>query len=388
MSPVVGAWVLASGAWKRRGSADRTPGVAPVGRPSGSGYVRYEDLYVSGNTFQQVLNKVTSGDVLTLPEGTFSFSDFANGFYEGFRVPTACGGIWGSGRNTILQMAPNSSTKGSDTTAVPPSSGTNQCFLMGTWHSNTVLRNFQLLGTPQGHPYNGIRVAGASGAVLTGILCQDVFFNGCWPGYANFPPGETFGFGTNWTNGAQLINCEFDGRDATARTPSCASPFGWNNSSNAYVQDVYAHHSKTGMPTFYKTAGVHTVRLRSEFNGTGSGVLSSAGINHEDVTGTVLHESPSLIINRAGGNSGLHVTLNSGVGNNSAVTLTNVTHDAGPTGGCFSVEIDDNYVDPTGLSQTQTTLPTITKGGVTLTGRDSNAGTSSPDPAAQFFRYH
>lgn len=372
---------------KRKGRADRTPSVPNTGRPSGTGYVTYESLYTTGNTLQQVLNKVTGSNVLTFPEGEFTFDNFANGYYEGVRVPAACGGIWGSGRNTIFKMTPGTSNKANDTTAVPPSSGTNQCYLIGSYHSGPVYRNFQLLGTDQGHYYNGMRLVGTSGARISNVLIRDVFFNGCYPGYANYPPGETFGFGTNWTDNVSLINCEFDGRHPTSRVKDGGSPFGWNNSTNAYVENVYAHHSKTGMPTFYATTGVHTVGLRAEYNGTGGGVLSAAGINHENVAGTVLHESPTLLIDRAGGNTDLHITLQNGIANNPDVTLTNVVHDAGPNT-AFSVMISDGYVDPQGRAQKQTSLPTITKAGAVLTARDANAGNSNPDTATQFFRYH
>src|SRR6478736_10316682 len=74
-------------------------------RPSGTGYVRWEDLYRSGNSFQAVVNKVTGNRILTLPAGTFTFRDFRNGSYDGIRIgdgaAAGCRGIVGSGRNTI-----------------------------------------------------------------------------------------------------------------------------------------------------------------------------------------------------------------------------------------------------------------------------------------------
>ncbi len=87
---------------------------APV-RPSGSGYVRWEDLYRSGDTFQAVVNKVTNNRILTLPEGTFTFRDFRNGYYDGIRVgdgtAAGCKGIVGSGRNTIIRGVANTATR-------------------------------------------------------------------------------------------------------------------------------------------------------------------------------------------------------------------------------------------------------------------------------------
>src|SRR4051794_37669503 len=74
-------------------------------RPSGPGYVRYEDLYVGGDTLQQTFNRVTGNDILTFPEGEFIFDDgFTNGYYDCIRVPTTCGGIAGSGNGTVFRM--------------------------------------------------------------------------------------------------------------------------------------------------------------------------------------------------------------------------------------------------------------------------------------------
>lgn len=398
-----GAWVREGAVYKRRNRADRSPGgggvnqVGPVGvsdRPTGTGYVRYEDLFTSGNTFQQVLNKVTGGAVLTLPEGTFSFSDFANGFYEGVRVPASCGGIWGSGLNTVIEMVAGTSTKASDSTAVPAdgSGGTNQCYLLGVWSSNTLLRNFQLVGTSQPHPYNGIRLAGTSAAPLTGITLQYLLTAGAAPGYANFPPGETFVAGANHVTGLQIIGCEFDGRDPATGTRVCASQIGINNSASAYFQDVYSHHSGYGHGmAFYRVAGIHTVRTRCEYNGGASSGFQHAGvaINQEECSGTVLHESPTLIMDSAHNASGFHVTWNSsaadGYADDPNITLTNVTHDAGrDAAGCLALQIGDTYA---GGATPQTSMPTITKGGVTLTPKDSS-NTSGASAAANFIRYH
>jgi hypothetical protein len=360
-------------------------------RPTGAGYVRYEDTYVSGDTLQQTFNRVTGGKVLTFPEGTFTFSDFANGYYDGVRIgpsgASGCGGIAGSGRGTVFKMVANSSTKQSIGNAT---SGTNPCFLInvqgtsGSPLTAPVLQNFSLIGTAQGHYYNGIMVGYCNDAVISGL-----YLLGASPGYANYPPGETFGIDVWHSPRCTLKNTEIDGRD-TNGTRTCASPFGWNNTTDAYVYNCYVHHSKAGMPTWWYTVNVTTRNLRSEYNGSGSGQLNGYGLNHENVTGIVRHYNPTLIIDKPGGNSGLHMSLNSSSTNDNDVQIIEPIFDAGPTAGCFSVAINDSY-DGAGTgtgTQQQTSLPTVIKNGVTLTGRDANQGTSGADPATQFFRYH
>lgn len=85
-----------------------TPSAAAIARPTGTGYVRYEDLYSSGNDLQTVINKVTGNRVLTFPEGVFTIpSNFRYGYKDGVRLGNrsggaGCRGLVGSGRNTIF----------------------------------------------------------------------------------------------------------------------------------------------------------------------------------------------------------------------------------------------------------------------------------------------
>lgn len=269
-------------------------------------------------------------------------------------------------------MTPGSSTKAG---SVPTTTGdTNEFHLIDMNRSNQVLKNLTLKGTNQGHFYNGLRIGNGSVSPQTGNVVDNVLFWGCWPGNQNFPPGETFGVDTNHTDGCRIINCELDGRDPDTGNRTGASPIGFNTSTNCYVADTYAHHGRTGMLTFWQCSNIHTVRYRCVSTASGSGVFSGSGINHEQVSGEILHESPNLSIDRAGGNTGLHITIFNDATNASPFQITNITHDAGPEG-TFSV----GYYNG---SNAQTTKPTVTKGGVTLTAAAGGTGGSAAT------RYH
>jgi hypothetical protein len=358
---------------------------AAVARMTGPGTVRYEDLYRPGQTLQQVIQAVPSGNILTFPEGEFTFRDFASPVarYEGIRITPNCRGIAGCGRTTVFKMVPYSSTKAS---VVPSQSqgGTNPLTLMKIANvNNAVLANFALVGTPQGHLYNGLSMWNGTNALLDGLYLQ-----GASPGNWHSPPGETASIGFNHTAGTVFRNSEVDGRNP-AGTRVCASPMNWVSCQDVTVQNVYAHHSLAGTCSFYDCHNVTTTDLRSEYNATGSGGLSGSGLNHENVTGRVRHTRPSLIIDRASGNTGLHFNLMSGVGDNPDVVLTDVRHDTGPSrSGCFSVMISDGYHDPYGRTQKQRTLPTITRAGVTLTPIDAKKGTGGAVLTRNYIWYH
>jgi hypothetical protein len=358
---------------------------AATNRPTGTGYVRYEDLYRSGRTLQQVIQAVPSGNVLTFPEGQFTFRDFTSpvGYYDGIRITPNCRGLIGSGRNTVFSMVANSSSKAKSVPA-QGSGGSNPCTLMKIANvDNAVLQNFSLIGTPQGHLYNGLAVTKGKNALLSGLYLQ-----GASPGDSHSPPGETAGIGVNGATGTVLRDSEIDGRDASGRR-LCAAPMNWVSCTNVSVENVYAHHAYASGCTFYNCVNISTTDLRSEYNGTGSGRTNGSAINHEDVSGTIRHTRPTLIIDCASGNTGMHITLQNGVQDVRGITITDVTHDAGPSAsGCFSVMSSSAYKDPSGRPQKQTSKPTVTRQGVTLTPVDSKSGTGGARADKNYIWYH
>lgn len=348
------------------GPTDPPPGDS-TSLPTGSQYVSYTTLNPSGSlSFQQVLNAVPSGKILTLPAGTYTIgSNFPSStFYACVVVPSTCAGIIGQGADvTILQMAPNSSTAKSASEV--PDFDSNPCKLMVIGHGNFTLKNLQVRGTPQGHYYQGVQFYpnGGPNAYMTGIVVDSCKFINSAPGFSGFPPGETFQIDVNWCDGIQILNCEIDGRNPTTLVPESASPIGFNNTKNSYVQDTYTHHGVASCVTWWRCTNIHTLRLTSELTSSGPGNYMGPGLNHEQVDGTVLHESPTLISGY--GTTGLHGTRNSmhfAYLNNDGThpgaisfTMTNVSHDSGPANSALSAMM-------------WTKIPvTITKNGTTLT---------------------
>jgi hypothetical protein len=342
-------------------------------RPTGAQYVTWESLNPSNTlSFKQVLNAVPSGKILTLPAGTFTIgSDFNDSEVTSCFVPSNVGGIWGSGVGvTILQMAPNSSTKGSMVAGIA-AFDTNPCEMMRVVHSNFVLKNLQINGTSQGHAYGGVQIGDGSVQYQTGVVIDTVKIVGV-PGTSNFPPGETFMMDLNWNDAAQILNCEFDGAGVSGAN------LGFNHCKNSYVADTYTHDSghSHGI-AWWRCTGAETLRVRSENNGRGSISSSNFGacLNYEQTDGAILNSGLTVKRGAALGNGGLHIHYLNNDGTHTgttSLTVNGVTHDAGPdAGGCFSM-------------YEWTEVPvTVIKNGVTLSRRTSGAG----NPNTEYYTY-
>jgi hypothetical protein len=315
-----------------------TPSAAAIARPTGSGYVRYEDLYSSGNDLQTVINKVTGNRVLTFPEGVFTIpSNFRYGYKDGVRLGNrsggaGCRGLVGSGRNTIFRMASSSQPRWTG--------GASPYMLIHAIASSadpmiTVeLRNFQIQGTSLGHEYNGLRLSRANGVV------DNVYINGI-TGYDSVPPGETGGISIFQCTSVRVTNTEVDGRRAGVRVSS--SPVMVNNSSGITFQDCYFHHSLTGGGgiAWFESRDSTVTRVRSEYIGSGTGKLAGYCFNHEQST-RITYNDPVMICDRKTTGGTLHMSLNADAargGTDCVLTVKNPKWDATSVGsGKFVVE--------------------------------------------------
>lgn len=354
------------------------------GRPAGPAYVRYEDLYKPGDTFQAVINKVTGGRILTLPEGTFTFRDFTEGNYDGIRIGTGkavgCRGLVGSGRKTIIRGVANTASrdKGGEIAG-------NQITLAG--QPNAVLANFSLFGNPQnGLYYTGIVVYKCPDAKLS-----DLYLRGASRGYSNAPPGETFGINILASDRTTISDCEVDGRDE-AGVPVGASPIGWNSCSDAKVYRTYCHDGKTGMLTFWQTTNVYTEDYKCFSTASGSGKLSGHGINHEQSKGTITHVRPDLRLNGrysqatgATANSGIHMTLCNVDTDVPNFTVIEPVYDHGPSKtDMFCIAAYDGYTIYGRTNQCKS-IPKVVKNGVTLKPSHHPAAGWGDKDASQYF---
>jgi hypothetical protein len=389
------------GSWKRRATTQTAPAPSdppppeptpsPSVRPSGPGYVRYEDLYVSGDSLQAVFNKVSgqyAGSVLTFPAGEFTWSNFTSptGWHDGIRIPTTCRGVAGSGIDvTRFKMVANSSTQAS----VEPTSGTNPLYMWFLDNStlSPLFQDFTFVGTEQGHHYNGLGIAHSPNATF-----QRIKFVGANRGYSNYPPGETFSLGQNYCNNMSVLDCEFDNRDEITGTRVGTSGLGYNNSQNAIVKRTYLHHGVSGMLTFWNQVGIYTEDVYTWSQGTGGGSLASCGINHENTTGVIRHIRPKVIV--AGRYSDQSLTQDGGLhfqfGNSFADMPDCEIYDpifdwSENAQHCLAVAINDGY--PT---QSIVTMPKVYFNGVLARSIDrSNPGSlTGVTPSNAWFRYH
>ncbi len=337
-------------------AAARTTGDVrpPKGTP---GTVQYEDLYRTGMTLQQVFTAASAAVSpatqvrLSFPPGVFMFSDFTQNNMYGIRIPINVG-IAGSGRDganaTVLRMAPFSSTKGPQV-PVRNSGLTNQFTYLGIQNSGAAMppsgmrfENFALLGSDQGHLYNGFRLQHCDRPIIRNLYC------GGFAGDAAAPPGETFGINLYMGQGAQLINVEVNGiRTRQGGLESVgSSPVGHNNHNDSVMTDCYFHHNKYGMPTYWQCSGNLTVNCRSEYNRT--------GFNHERTT-NITHRNPTI---KLGALQPHHFSSMNDQANGS-LTVENPTWDlssASPSGKLVF------YMGPrgTGVVDVQTSGPTVT----------------------------
>jgi hypothetical protein len=269
----------------------------------------------------------------------------------GIRIPSNVG-IAGSGRDgadaTVFKMKVKSSTRAGQVPQ-PGSGKTNQFTYMGIQNagavqppSGMVFKNFAIIGTDQGHLYNGFRLQNCVNPVLSNIYIEGM------AGNQAAPPGETFGINLYKGDGAQLTNIEVDGRRTRqGGTESISSsPIGYNNHSNSVMTNCYFHHCQYGMPTFWQSNDCTTVNCRSEYNKT--------GFNHERAT-RITHKNVTI---KLGGERPHHFTMmndqESGI-----LTVINPTWDlssASPSGKL----VIQMGARGTGVVDKQTTAPTVT----------------------------
>lgn len=340
---------------------------------TGVGYTQYENVFKAGMTFRQVLAAVPSGNILVLPAGIYELVDFTDptGYHAAARLPVGLRGIYGrnidpkGGQAAVIRLRAGSSTQSAYTDV----NGVNPLRVLEIVYANTWLKNLQFYGTDQGHNYNGVQFSGSSTKNVNNCGVDNCFFWGIGQGTSGAPPGETFMLGTNHTDDFQILNSEFDGRNPATNVPWTGSNIGWNNHANAFMQNVNTHHSGFGGGlTFYRINNIHTINTISNV----SNASANTAINHEDCSGAVLHENTTVFIDYATRQRGHHLTFNvsgaDGYGNDPNVSFTNITHDAGPAAGCLMLQIGLSYG---GHTEVQTSFPTITKNGITLTARDN-----------------
>lgn len=265
------------------------PAVDPTIRPTGADYIRYEDLYQSGDTVTAAMARLTTPKIITFPEGKFSCRDFATGYQAGITIPPQCKGIVGSGRGaldgttgTVFTMEPGSSTavaKGwipSSTSSQP-----TQANLVKHYPAsgiNPVYRNFRVQGSAQGHVFHCMQVVGTGGTANT---FEDVLLAG-WDGNQGFPPGETFGLQFTGGTGRHVMRrLEVDGRRTPGGEVFGAAGLTFQSIVGATFDSCNVHHCRAACYVFFQAFDSLMVDCVSDSTVPSDKALGNGGINLE-----------------------------------------------------------------------------------------------------------
>lgn len=133
-------------------------------------------------------------------------------------------------------------------------------------HKNPFFANFELRGRDFGGvAYSGLYTDADSRTV------KNIFFNGCWRGFAGIPNGETGGL--VMVRGSYVLdNLEF-------KSSNGPSPIMWNRTTGGNASNIKADAPNYGMITFWRCGGKNTFKNVTVYN-------SKLGINlEEELTG-------------------------------------------------------------------------------------------------------
>ena len=269
------------------------PATDPTIRPTGPEYVRYEDLYQSGDTVTAAMARLTTPKIITFPEGKFECVDFATGYQAGITIPPVCQGIVGSGKGylggasgTIFTIKPNSSTavgKG----WIPTQSGqATQVNVMKHYPNQPgpkTYQNFQVAGTAQGHVFHCMQVFGT----LDVLNFTDVLLTG-WEGDSGAPPGETFGLQVSGVGAHSITRLEADGRRTPGGQVFGATGLTFQKCVGARFTKCNVHHCRASTYAFYNSANNDMVDCIADATVTGGEAIKQGSVNLEAFTATRL----------------------------------------------------------------------------------------------------
>lgn len=289
-----------SGVDAARSRAKSLLGPARTARPSGTDYIRYEDLYRSGDSVGAALARLTSPKIVTFPEGRFSCRDFNSGYLAGIAVPALCRGIVGSGpgtlggsTGTVFTMDSWSSTKGNGKrdsngnlyVPVQGSSTPTQLVLLkqANQKAPAMWKNFQIVGSEQGHIFSGFQIHETAGAnQFDNLLVAG------WSGNAGAPPGETAGLAVSGRGAHTAVRVEADGRRTVGGQVFGAMGITFQNTSGATFRSCYSHHMRTANFVMFQSVDGRMVDCTSDALSAGNLGIGNGGVNLERTAGWVL----------------------------------------------------------------------------------------------------
>lgn len=235
------------------------------------------------------------------------FADFTqNAKTSGLFIPAQAA-------NVAYSMVAKSSTKAA-TVAALAAGATNQYTLVSLGGNDATqtlpginLGPFDLIGTDQGHLYNGLRVGYSVGAQLHDINITGV------PGSASSPPGETFGISLWHCSGAEANRVKVLGAGVGATL------IGLNSSTDAFLTNCVANGSVYGFGlACWQTKDIQVIDFDARAN--------RRALNFERCSGTIFLTRVDM---RGQTTTGPHITVNSDQAS-AKVTITDPQVDAWP----------------------------------------------------------
>lgn len=297
--------------------------------PADARLVRWRWARSSHRSLQDAFAALEPGDILVLPEDEKPFEiDTSRGFQVTSRnyysMAATTRGVVGLGPGTVVRPSVSAFHRGRQTYM----QGLQEK-LLESRRPNAYFANF----TMQGRDFGGLayNATWASGA---GTTWERIFFQGAHRGFLSGPPGEAGAICGYRGRSMRVYNCEIDCRDQSGR-PVGTSPVMWNSQSDVVLRDVYAHHTYTGMPAFWR---VHNASVTNLIHtDLGHGLPHSPGVNVEQCTGTFIFDSCTFIVDYGKRNHGLHLQTG---GQSSSVRfqINNPTIDSGPWPGKFAIQ--------------------------------------------------
>ncbi len=297
--------------------------------PHDAHLVRWHWARASHTTLQDALDTLEPHDILVLPEDEDPYEiDTSRGFRVDrnhyYSMASLTRGIVGLGPNAIIRPAASPFRQGHQTY----SRGLQEKMIESR-QSNAYFGNFTMHGRNfGGAAYNATWASGP------GTIWERIYFRGAQRGWKGVPPGEAGAICGYKGAGMRAYNCEIDSRDEAGNLVG-TSPLMWNAQRDVTIADIYAHHTYTGMPTFWKVHDATATNLIHTDLGLAG--LSSPGVNVEECSGHFVFDDCTFIIDYGPNNHGLH--LNTGSQTSSITfSIRNPTIDAGPWPGHFAIQ--------------------------------------------------
>lgn len=326
-----------------------------------------------GEHLGTTLARLKSLQRVKFEDGTYWIIDDAMTNNYSIFAPNNIGWMGSGVDKTILRVKPNSYTR----KAVRPKQAGNGMRIgpnggsSGTRSARTI-SDLTIIGAPQvGDDGQPMFTGGYMNYYGQGEVWRNVKIRGLNYGGGNSPSiGETFAVNMFHDIDSKIYNLDVDGRDENGKMVT-ASPIGFNNSTNSYLEDCYFHHTMFSGPT-WSYAGtpaspsntVTTLRTRVEqcanHPNAGPGGRFS-GLNHEQVLGKILHTQPDITLDQAGLWDSAHISLGTDLADNKEVLIDSpIWHGLSPNwaNGAFVIYMWGNQVTPPAVKNPDGSLKT------------------------------